>query len=348
MIIFFGLMLNAKPVEASNLGHRMGGDVYTPENTLYCYEKALKHLQDNPDFLYVELDIQETKDGKIVVFHDTDSIKRLVPKSSHNRTILKSTLRKSEFDKIRISDLTLSQITKLSLAKNACIPTLENVLQASLRWKLRKPILIEIKSLRSDQCRSNLIELVSQFRGQLDVNFLAFHANFNRSFPDPLRWNPLFKRNGFKVYTAEKPKTDEFDLTGDTTENAVNRHFTTVFTEASFVVSDEETRTLRFPIRLPETTTRACALRIGIYHGYDNYGDKGLKFRLIDAEGNELMTGFTNSKNWQWFETILGVSKQPILFLEDHDTNFTGKYPGNGGAVKATVVSWTDNIGVND
>ena len=348
MIIFFGFMLNTKPVEANNLGHRMGGDIYKPENTLYCYEKALKNLQDNPNFLYVELDVQETKDGKIVVFHDTDSIKRLVPKSSHNRTILKDTLRKAEFDEVRIRDLTLSQITKLSLAKNARIPSLENVLRASLRWKLRKPMLIEIKSLRSDRCRNNLIELVSQFHGRLDVNFLAFHANFNRSFPDPLRWKPLFKRKGLKVYTAKKPKTDAFDLTGDVTEDAVNWHFTPVLTEESFVVRDEESRTLRLPIRLPQTITQDCALRIGVYHGYDDSGDKGLKFRLIDTEGNELINGFTKSKNWQWFETTLGVSKEAILFLEDHDTKFTGKYPGNGGAVKATVVSRTNNIGVKD
>ena len=77
----------AAPLAADNLGHRLGGDVFKPENTLHAYRQALEKLQDDGDFEYVELDVQETSDGAIAVFHDTTTIKRIVPKTprSSNR-----------------------------------------------------------------------------------------------------------------------------------------------------------------------------------------------------------------------------------------------------------------------
>jgi len=339
------LMLSTGLARAGNTGHRMGGDVFAPENTLLCYKQAVENLQGRADFHYVELDIQETKDGQVVVFHDTDGIKRMVPRNNHNLAVLEEVLRRIEFDKIRISDLTLSQISELTLESNARIPSLEEVLEASVRWKLRKPMLIEIKSLRSDQCRYNLIALVARFSGSLEVDFLAFEKNFDRSFPDPLRWKAVFKKNGLKVYVAKKPKTAEFDLAGDVAENAMDWHFETVLAEQPFSIGDEGSRILRFPIKLPRTVPPGCALRIGIHHGNDDSGDKGLRFRLVDAEGNELAAGFVKSKRWEWFETPLGTEQKRVLFLEDSDTKFAGKYPGNGGAVKATVVFRTRQSG---
>ena len=339
LFALFCLTLGSAILEAKNLGHRMGGDKYKPENTLYCYKKALAHLQDKNDFLYVELDIQETKDGQIVVFHDTNSIKRLVPQSRHNLKILKDILHKKKFDKIQISDLTLSQTNKLSLEKNTHIPMLEEVLKASVKWKLRKPMLIEIKSLKSDKCRNDLISLVLKFTQSLDINFMAFHANFYQSFPDSLRWKSMFKKNGFKVYTAKKPKIDEFDFTKDASESVANWNFTTLLPEEPFVINSEKTRTLPFSIKLPKKRNKNDVLRIGIYHGYDDSGDKGVNFRLLDEEENLLMADSAKSKNWQWFEVVIGKNIELILYIEDYDTKLTGRYPGNCGSVKATLVS---------
>ncbi|MEM7165572.1 MAG: glycerophosphodiester phosphodiesterase family protein [Planctomycetota bacterium] len=329
-------LLTFTPLTAKNLGHRMGGDVYQPENTLYCYQKALAELQDSPEFHYVELDVQETKDGAIVVFHDTKTLKRLVPKSSENMAVLEPLLRVKKFGAIRIGDLTLAQVQRLTLAKNARIPTLKMVLEASIRWKLTKPMLIEIKSLRSDACRSALLSLVVPYRSRLKVDFLAFPAAFRSSFPDPLRWKCALRKHDFRVYTALKPKTAEFDLAAGTPPPAGVR-FRTVVAETDFVISQSAGRTVEFPISLPDTRGSGFKLRVGIEHGYDDTGDKGVRFRLRGEPEKDLLREFSKAKGWRWFELPLESLSDLTLVVEDEDTKLSGRHPGNRGRVKVTL-----------
>lgn len=47
-----------------NYAHR-GASNYAPENTMVAFQKAIE-LGANG----IELDLQQTKDGKIVIFHD--------------------------------------------------------------------------------------------------------------------------------------------------------------------------------------------------------------------------------------------------------------------------------------
>lgn len=177
------LAFDQSSVTGKNLGHRMGGDIYQPENTLYCYKKLLAASHRSAHLQYVELDIQESRDGTPVVFHDSGSIARIVPATKRNRRIVGQLASQAKFNAVKISDLTVAQITNLQLANNARIPTLRDVLDASVRWRVQKPILIEIKSIRTDACRQNLIELVAAYRDRLAVNFLAFAKNFESSFP---------------------------------------------------------------------------------------------------------------------------------------------------------------------
>ena len=44
--------------------HR-GASAYAPENTLEAFQKAVELKADG-----IELDVQQTKDGKLVVIHD--------------------------------------------------------------------------------------------------------------------------------------------------------------------------------------------------------------------------------------------------------------------------------------
>ena len=53
-----------------NYAHR-GAWAYAPENTMTSFRKALQ-LGANG----IELDLQQTKDGKIVVFHDNEIEKK--------------------------------------------------------------------------------------------------------------------------------------------------------------------------------------------------------------------------------------------------------------------------------
>ena len=48
-----------------NYAHR-GASAYAPENTISAFEKGIELGADG-----IELDLQKTKDGKIVIFHDS-------------------------------------------------------------------------------------------------------------------------------------------------------------------------------------------------------------------------------------------------------------------------------------
>lgn len=320
-----------------NLGHRLGGDVFKPENTLVCYRKALATLQDRADFHYVELDVQETRDGGIVVFHDTRSIKRLVPRSPDNLAVLRPVLKDRSFASIRIADLTTAQVLQLQLAKGARIPTLEAVLKASVAWTLRKPMLIEVKSIRTDACRRALIELVAPYRARLTVDFLAFPAAYRASFPDPLRWRVALKRHRFKVFTALKPKTAANDLARLDGAVEGGRRFRTVLAETPFQIKTADARTVRFPVALPSLKGSAFAVRVGIEHGYDDTGDRGVRFRLSNGAGEVLLNGFSRARGWQWFEVPVDPAAELTLAVEDRDTRLTGRHPGNGGRVKVNL-----------
>ena len=71
--------------------HR-GGDEVETENTLEAFEYS-----SNLGFIFIETDVQSTKDGHVVIFHDS-TLKRM-----------------AGIDK-RISDLTLEEIKKIELS----------------------------------------------------------------------------------------------------------------------------------------------------------------------------------------------------------------------------------------
>jgi glycerophosphoryl diester phosphodiesterase len=87
------------------IGHR-GAAGYAPENTLLAIEKGISLGAD-----YVEIDVQRTADGHLVVMHD----KRV------DRTTNGSGL---------VSKLTLEQISTLDAGAGEKVPTLSDVLQA--------------------------------------------------------------------------------------------------------------------------------------------------------------------------------------------------------------------------
>ena len=106
---FILLYLLSTLIYAKNIGHRLGGDIYTPENTLFSYKKLQKHMNK---VIFVEFDVRETKDHELIVFHDS-RINRLVPETNNNQKIVKH----KNFKDIEIKNLTLEQISKLLLER---------------------------------------------------------------------------------------------------------------------------------------------------------------------------------------------------------------------------------------
>jgi glycerophosphoryl diester phosphodiesterase len=109
------------------IGHK-GASSIAPENTLKAFQKAIELKAD-----YVEFDIHITKDGKIVIIHDSDTF---------NATGVKGL----------IKDMTLDQIKSLDAGEGEEIPTLRELISI-VRKKMG--LQIEIKS-------TNLLDRLTQ------------------------------------------------------------------------------------------------------------------------------------------------------------------------------------------
>ena len=198
-------LMRAQP----NNGHQLGGDLLAgvPGNTIAAFEIGIRDHEASDDWKYSECDVRETLDNRLVVFHDWDLSN--VPNSKFNQTVLGGAVGDQP-----VNELTLNQLQSLRLEGDSQIPTLEEILQAAVRLQPSKPILLEIKLLHSDKARYRLIKLAKQYRDESDlqIHFLAFIRNINRSFEDPAEWLDRISKSGFRVYQTYRPKTSEYDL----------------------------------------------------------------------------------------------------------------------------------------
>jgi len=101
------------------IGHK-GASLITPENTLKAFQKAIELKAD-----YVEFDIHITKDGEIIIIHDSDTF---------NATGVKGL----------IKDMNLDQIKNLDAGEGEKIPTIRELISI-VRKKIG--LQIEIKSI---------------------------------------------------------------------------------------------------------------------------------------------------------------------------------------------------------
>lgn len=314
---------------SENLGHRLGGDIYKPENTLFSYKKALNQLQKKKSFSYVEFDIRESIDGEIIVFHDS-KIKRIVPQTKYNLEVLKFILKEKKFSTLCIEDLTAKEISKLKLEYNTHIPTLEEVLKASVKWKLKKPMRIEVKFLHSDKARYALVKSLSKYKEKLDISLIAFRKNFYESFPFSPRWIKLFQENDLNFY-----QIDKYEFTESNNMNLSQKvRFLTLLPETNFFIKRAKKRVKVFSFFLPKLLHSKDSIKIGIYGGADNSGDRGVTFRVLNEKGELLYSGFSKALKWEWFNIHTLNGEELRLIIEDFDTTLKGKKAGNRGMVK--------------
>ncbi|MCY8824407.1 glycerophosphodiester phosphodiesterase [Bacillus atrophaeus] len=99
------------------IAHRGASDL-EPEHTLSSYKRAIKDKAD-----YIEIDLQETKDGQLVAIHD-DSVDRTTNGTGY------------------IRDLNLDQIKKLNISKGQKIQTIEEIVKT---FKLSTKYYIETR-----------------------------------------------------------------------------------------------------------------------------------------------------------------------------------------------------------
>jgi len=229
LIILISLFCSS--ISAKNLGHRAAGGKkehysHLPENSLTALQHSIEGIQFHKDFLYLEFDIQETKDGEIVIFHDKN-IKRMIS-YEQNKTELDKIYKElgisSRFfwkKKLKIKDLTFSQLRRLHLTDHPDqqVPTLLEFLNLSREQGLIKPMAVELKDIRSEASKLRVISLMKDFNENymnnadiifekkfdmpFKIGFLAFRSKFKKIFGKDKKWCKLIIESG--LYGVFKP-----------------------------------------------------------------------------------------------------------------------------------------------
>lgn len=164
-------------------------------------------LQLDPKFTYLEFDVQETFDGKLVLFHD-NGLTRLFDKKENAEAIkileanvdIKNRIgKKVKFSSIKVKDLTLDELRlfKLKGLGNEKIVELKDYMNAARELGLVKPLILEIKYVRSDAALAEMLDLMQSYYHEyaMDagviveddfdfpgmVTFLSFKGNVEKS-----------------------------------------------------------------------------------------------------------------------------------------------------------------------
>ena len=130
------------------VGHR-GASAIAPPNTLKAFKKAIELHAD-----YSEFDIHLTKDGEIVIIHDSDTF---------NATGIKG----------MVKDMTLNQLKRLEVGEGEKIPTLRELISVAQK---RMGLQIEIKA-------SNLLDKLIQILKEENLLETSIISSF---MPDEL------------------------------------------------------------------------------------------------------------------------------------------------------------------
>lgn len=163
--------------------HRGGPQKRFPENCIETFENTLQHT-----YAIMEIDPRYTKDGAIVVHHDT-------------------TLERTTTGKGRVSEMTLQDLKKLrlkdteGLVTGFQIPTLDNVLQ----WARGKTILVLDQKDVPVEARVAKIE---EHRAQAYAILIVY------SFKDARKCYELNKNIMMEVMIPNRERFYEFDETG--------------------------------------------------------------------------------------------------------------------------------------
>ena len=163
--------------------HRGGPQKRFPENCIETFENTLQHT-----YAIMEIDPRYTKDGAIVLHHDT-------------------TLERTTTGKGRVSEMTLQDLKELrlkdieGLVTDFQIPTLDDVLQ----WARGKTILVLDQKDVPVEVRAGKIE---QHRAQAYAILIVY------SFKDARKCYELNKNIMMEVMIPNRERFYEFDETG--------------------------------------------------------------------------------------------------------------------------------------
>jgi len=162
------------------IGHR-GARAYEPENTLRSFKKAIELGVDA-----VELDVRETKDGKLVVIHDAD-----VSRTTNGKGL--------------VSELTLKEIKALETEKGEKIPSLEEALDF-IDKKVK--ILIELKETGYEKKVLGLVKKKGLEENVIIVSFLEDALKKVRELNKKVETGLIYVRHKNPIKTALELKAN--------------------------------------------------------------------------------------------------------------------------------------------
>eukprot|EP00882_Tetradesmus_deserticola_P012427 GHRQ01013170.1.p1 GENE.GHRQ01013170.1~~GHRQ01013170.1.p1 ORF type:complete len:344 (+),score=111.83 GHRQ01013170.1:127-1158(+) len=160
-------------------GHRAGAHGYDGqycENTIEALQALIE--EDNgphgpvKDLHYIELDVQETADGELVVLHDFDLL-RAFPNTGLNVAGYEQLALpglKPAPELIQVQDVTSSQLCALHVAGREGLhaPTLREFIAAFRAASCRRPLVVEVKKVFSDGGRTMLLQLLREHKPYAD------------------------------------------------------------------------------------------------------------------------------------------------------------------------------------
>ena len=164
----------------AGLGARSSRGTGKPELSIEALRSLLSADGDAPapceeaGFNYLEVSVQETMDGQLVVLHHLNEkdLRRAFPRKGANATVIESLEGElgCNFEKLAVGEITYDQLRSLDLYghKGIRVATLDEYLKVCRESGLRKPIAVEIRHLCSDRGRAGVIRVMKQHRMELE------------------------------------------------------------------------------------------------------------------------------------------------------------------------------------
>ncbi len=103
-------------------------------------------------------------------------------------------------------------------------------------------------------------------------------------------------------------------------------------------ISSDSGRKLEYPVAVEDYGAKSVVLRAGIGGGADDSGDKGAWTYLVDAERKVIKKQFTKSDKVEWLTAKVQQGQSYYVIIEDTDTVFGGRNPGNAGSLEVRVI----------
>lgn len=139
-------------------------------------------------------------------------------------------------------------------------------------------------------------------------------------------------------YDLVTVRGDDFHVTavpvGSVIDPKVKRLKTLVLLpQQQWEVTKDSQRLLTWPVTIPDYQGLRAELRIQVSNGQDDTGDKGIYYSLLNVKGEPVSGGLLTSKGGKLIKYPVEPSQQYFFTLNDHDTELSGKNPGNLGQV---------------